>query len=64
MNFPFSVIEGDVASAIDAEKIEAMGIPVLQINTGGCHLDANMIREAVAKLHPKDASSFIENVAT
>ncbi len=60
----FSVIEGDIASAIDAEKIEAMGIPVLQINTGGgCHLDANMIKEAVRELNPQDASIlFIENV--
>lgn len=60
----FSVIEGDIASAIDAEKIEAMGIPVLQINTGGgCHLDANMIKEAVVELHPHDDSIlFIENV--
>ena len=39
----FSVIEGDIASCIDAEKIEKEGIPVVQINTGGgCHLDANM----------------------
>lgn len=62
--FSFSVIEGDIASAIDAEKIEAMGIPVLQINTGGgCHLDANMIKEAVAELKPQDSSVlFIENV--
>ena len=60
----FSVIEGDIASAIDAEKIEAIGIPVLQINTGGgCHLDANMIKEAVAQLQPKnDSVIFIENV--
>lgn len=60
----FSVVEGDIASAIDAEKIEAMGVPVLQINTGGgCHLDANMIREAVQELQPPDHSViFIENV--
>jgi hydrogenase nickel incorporation protein HypB len=60
----FSVIEGDIASSIDAEKIEGMGIPVLQINTGGgCHLDANMIKEAVAELKPKSSSVlFIENV--
>ncbi len=61
---PFSVVEGDIASSIDAEKIEAMGVPVLQINTGGgCHLDANMIREAVRELQPPDHSVlFIENV--
>ena len=39
------VIEGDLASRIDADKIAACGIPVAQINTGGnCHLDAPMIR--------------------
>lgn len=44
----FSVIEGDIASCIDAELIEKMGIPVVQINTGGgCHLDANMVKAAV-----------------
>lgn len=61
---PFSVVEGDIASSIDAEKIEALGIPVLQINTGGgCHLDANMIKTAVTELQPADHSVlFIENV--
>src|SRR4030043_99668 len=35
-----TVIEGDVASSVDAEKVSALGIPVVQINTaGGCHLD-------------------------
>ncbi|MCX7853972.1 MAG: hypothetical protein N2383_14490, partial [Caldilineales bacterium] len=37
------VIEGDVASRIDADTIAARGIPVVQINTGGnCHLEAWM----------------------
>jgi len=40
------VIEGDVQSSHDAERIAAKDIPVVQINTGGaCHLDGNMIRE-------------------
>ena len=40
------VIEGDVQSSQDAERIAQKGIPVVQINTGGaCHLDGNMIRE-------------------
>ena len=40
------VIEGDVQSSRDAERIAKSGIPVVQINTGGaCHLDGNMIRE-------------------
>lgn len=42
-----AVIEGDIAGSIDAERIDALGIPVVQINTdGACHLDANMIAAA------------------
>jgi hydrogenase nickel incorporation protein HypB len=42
------VIEGDIQSARDAERISAKGIPVVQINTGGaCHLDGNMIRDTL-----------------
>jgi hydrogenase nickel incorporation protein HypB len=58
------VIEGDVASQIDAEKIATTGTPVVQINTGGaCHLDAPMIRSA-AKALPLEALDLIlvENV--
>jgi hydrogenase nickel incorporation protein HypB len=60
----FAVIEGDIASCIDAEKFEKMGVPVLQINTGGgCHLDANMIKTAVAALELSDHTVLcIENV--
>ena len=40
------VIEGDIQSSQDAERIAETGIPVVQINTGGaCHLDGNMIRD-------------------
>ena len=40
------VIEGDIQSAQDAERIAAKGIPAVQVNTGGaCHLDGNMIRD-------------------
>jgi hydrogenase nickel incorporation protein HypB len=58
------VIEGDIASSIDAEKIDKLGIPVVQINTGGgCHLDANMIRTVMSGLVVKAGSLlFIENV--
>ena len=58
------VIEGDLASTIDADTIAARGIPVVQINTGGnCHLDAPMIRSALPNL-PMDKMNllFIENV--
>ena len=58
------VIEGDLASRIDADKVAAQGIPVVQINTGGnCHLDAPMVQSAVGDL-PIDRIDllFIENV--
>lgn len=58
------VIEGDLASRIDADTIAARGIRVTQINTGGgCHLDAQMVLAALADL-PLDAIDllFIENV--
>lgn len=42
-----AVIEGDIASSIDAERIDALGVPVVQINTdGACHLDAMMVQAA------------------
>lgn len=42
-----AVIEGDIAGSIDADRIDALGIPVVQINTeGACHLDASMIAAA------------------
>jgi hydrogenase nickel incorporation protein HypB len=58
------VIEGDIASRVDADKVAAAGLPVVQINTGGaCHLDAPMIGAALAQL---DLASmdllFIENI--
>jgi hydrogenase nickel incorporation protein HypB len=61
---PFAVIEGDIASTIDAEKVAEKGMPVVQINTGGeCHLDAAMVRAALQRLDTKEARFlFIENV--
>ncbi len=58
------VIEGDVASQVDADKIAETGTPVVQINTGGaCHLDAPMIRRAMPELPLDDLDVlFIENV--
>ncbi len=58
------VIEGDLASRIDADRIASHGIPVVQINTGGgCHLDAPMIRDALPALPWRDLRLlFIENV--
>ena len=58
------VIEGDLASSIDTEKMLAAGIPATQINTGGnCHLDAPMIRAALPALPLEQIDIlFIENV--
>lgn len=59
-----AVIEGDVASRVDAEKVKAHGIPAVQINTGGaCHLEADMISRALDAL-PLDELDLviIENV--
>ncbi len=45
------VVEGDIQSTYDAERIGRTGVPVVQINTGGaCHLDSNMVQEAVRKV--------------
>jgi hydrogenase nickel incorporation protein HypB len=59
-----AVIEGDIASSIDADAIAARGVAVVQINTGGnCHLDAPMIRAALEHLDlDAVALLFIENV--
>ncbi|MBW1710002.1 MAG: hydrogenase nickel incorporation protein HypB [Deltaproteobacteria bacterium] len=44
------IIEGDIQSSYDAERIAQKGVEAVQINTGGaCHLDGNMIREAVSQ---------------
>ena len=58
------VIEGDLASSVDAEKVAQKGAPVVQINTGGgCHLDANQISAALDNLPlPELDVIFIENV--
>ena len=46
-----AVIEGDIASSIDADKVSREGVPAIQINTAGaCHLDANMIKKALDNL--------------
>jgi hydrogenase nickel incorporation protein HypB len=46
-----AVIEGDIATSRDAERIAAQAIPTVQINTGGeCHLDGNMVRGGLSEL--------------
>lgn len=50
-DYQIGVIEGDIQSTYDADKIAATGVQVVQINTGGaCHLDGNMIRESFPQL--------------
>ncbi|HAK60400.1 MAG TPA: hydrogenase accessory protein HypB [Nitrospiraceae bacterium] len=58
------VIEGDIVGTDDAERIDSLNVPVVQINTGGaCHLDANMISEVLEELPLKDLDLLIiENV--
>ena len=59
-----SVIEGDQQTFNDANRIAALDVPVVQINTGkACHLDASMVHNAIHKLNPPNNSMlFIENV--
>jgi hydrogenase nickel incorporation protein HypB len=65
--FKFAVIEGDVATSNDAERLAKYDVPVVQITTesfgGACHLDANMVKGAMDNI---DFSSvqilFIENI--
>jgi hydrogenase nickel incorporation protein HypB len=61
---PICVIEGDQATARDADRIRAAGARALQINTGsGCHLDAEMIERSMPRLRPEPGSVLvIENV--
>ena len=58
------VIEGDIQTELDARRIRKKGGDVVQVNTGGaCHLDGNMIHQALEKLDlGKIDLLFIENV--
>jgi hydrogenase nickel incorporation protein HypB len=58
------VIEGDQATANDADRIRAAGAPVVQLNTGtGCHLEADMVARALDEICPPvGAVVVIENV--
>ncbi len=59
-----AVIDGDVATSIDADRAAAAGAQSVQINTGGeCHLDAIMLQGALSELHLEDIDLLIvENV--
>lgn len=60
-----AVVEGDTAPVtIDADKISALGVPAVQVNTGGqCHMDAVMLRAALNQLDLSQVDLLIvENV--
>ncbi len=49
--YSIAYIDGDIATSIDVDKVATLGIPTIQINTGGqCHLDAPMIQSAISDL--------------
>lgn len=50
-DFSIGAVDGDIATTLDADRIAELGIPAVQINTGGaCHLDAVMLQEALPQL--------------
>ncbi len=59
-----AVIEGDVQTDLDAQRVAQYGVPVVQIVTmGGCHLEANLVQDAMKNLDlPLIDLLFIENV--
>jgi hydrogenase nickel incorporation protein HypB len=64
--YRIGVIEADIDSTVDAEKVAAMGVKAVQLRTGGfCHLDATMVASGLGAF---DLSAFdliiIENVGT
>ncbi|MGD2104126.1 MAG: hydrogenase nickel incorporation protein HypB [Anaerolineae bacterium] len=63
-DFRIGAVDGDIATTLDADRISALGVPAVQVNTGGaCHLDAVMLQEALPKLPLEDLDLLIvENV--
>ncbi len=59
-----AVIEGDIAGARDAERIARLGVPAIQLNTGGaCHLEAALVERGIGEIDlEKTDLLFIENV--
>ena len=62
--FGLAVIEGDIETGNDAERVEAAGAETVQINTrGACHLEAHMVRDALQELDLTGIRLlFIENI--
>jgi hydrogenase nickel incorporation protein HypB len=67
-NVRFGIVEGDIATALDAERLAGLGAPISLVNTskgfgGECHLDATMVRSALPRLPLDDLQLVvIENV--
>ncbi len=62
-DYGISFIDGDLETDRDAERIKALGIDTVQINTSGaCHLDADMVLKAVLKISLDCDLLIIENV--
>ena len=59
-----AVIEGDVQTDFDAQRVARYGVPAIQIITqGGCHLEARLVQDALARLNLRDLDLLIiENV--
>lgn len=66
--FRIAVIEGDMTTELDADRLRKHGVPVIAINTGrSCHLDSKMVAGGIHRLeHDYDPSGFdlvlVENV--
>ncbi len=62
--FNMAVIEGDLQTSNDAERVAATGAQAIQINTeGGCHLDGSMVLEAAGQMELDNVDIlFVENV--
>jgi hydrogenase nickel incorporation protein HypB len=62
--YRLAYIDGDLASSIDTEKVAALGVPAVQINTGGqCHLDGSMVQSALPQLELSELDLLlVENV--
>lgn len=65
--YKFSVIEGDVASSVDSERLKQYGIQVVQVNTESlssvCHMEAFMVKEALKEINLNDTDFLvIENI--
>ena len=62
--YRIGVIEGDIAGQVDADKIHAMGIPVVQLDTdGACHIEAMSIQQLLKEFSLPDLDIvFVENI--